>query len=84
MTWAIFETYVVACVIYFVLTFSITRILRWVERKSTDLRLTLFIIRPLCWMTALWVREGSGLMNSTVVEIKGLKKTFGENKVLKE
>ena len=33
MTWAIFETYVVACVIYFVLTFSITRILRWVERK---------------------------------------------------
>lgn len=33
MTWAIFETYVVACVIYFVLTFSITRILRCVERK---------------------------------------------------
>lgn len=33
MTWAIFETYVVACVIYFVLTFSITRILKYLERK---------------------------------------------------
>lgn len=33
MTWAIFETYVVACVIYFILTFSITRILKYIERK---------------------------------------------------
>ncbi len=33
MTWAIFETYVVACVIYFILTFTITRILKWVECK---------------------------------------------------
>lgn len=33
MTWAIFETYVVACVVYFVLTFSITRILKCIERK---------------------------------------------------
>ena len=33
MTWAIFETYCVACVIYFILTFSITRILRFIERK---------------------------------------------------
>ncbi len=33
MTWAIFETYVVACVIYFVLTFSITRILKAIERR---------------------------------------------------
>lgn len=33
MTWAIFETYLVACVIYFVLTFSITRILKFIERK---------------------------------------------------
>lgn len=33
MTWAIFETYVVACVIYFVLTFSITQILKAIERK---------------------------------------------------
>ena len=33
MNWAIFETYVVACVIYFILTFSITRILRWLEQK---------------------------------------------------
>lgn len=33
MTWAIFETYVVACVIYFVLTFSITRILKYIEHK---------------------------------------------------
>lgn len=33
MTWAIFETYVVSCVIYFVLTFSITRILKYLERK---------------------------------------------------
>lgn len=33
MTWAIFETYVVACVVYFVLTFSITRILKYIERK---------------------------------------------------
>ena len=33
MTWSIFETYVVACVIYFILTFSITRILKYIERK---------------------------------------------------
>lgn len=33
MTWSIFETYVVACVIYFILTFSITRILRFIEHK---------------------------------------------------
>lgn len=33
MTWAIFETYVVACVIYFILTFSITRLLRLIEQK---------------------------------------------------
>lgn len=33
MTWAIFETYVVACVIYFILTFTITRLLRFIEQK---------------------------------------------------
>ncbi len=33
MTWSIFETYVVACVIYFILTFSITRLLRFIEHK---------------------------------------------------
>ena len=33
MTWSIFETYMVACVIYFVLTFTITRLLRFIERK---------------------------------------------------
>ena len=33
MTWSIFETYVVACVIYFILTFTITRILKFIERK---------------------------------------------------
>lgn len=33
MTWSIFETYVVACVVYFVLTFTVTRILRCIEHK---------------------------------------------------
>lgn len=33
MTWAIFETYVVSCVIYFILTFTITRLLKLAERK---------------------------------------------------
>ncbi len=33
MTWSIFETYVVACVIYFILTFTITRILKAIEKK---------------------------------------------------
>ncbi len=33
MNWAIFETYVVACVIYFILTFTITRILMSIERR---------------------------------------------------
>lgn len=33
MTWSIFETYVVACVVYFVLTFTVTRILRFIEHK---------------------------------------------------
>ncbi|MBO5059600.1 MAG: amino acid ABC transporter permease [Clostridia bacterium] len=33
MTWSIFETYVVACVIYFILTFTITRLLRFIEHK---------------------------------------------------
>lgn len=33
MTWSIFETYMVACVIYFILTFTITRILKYIERK---------------------------------------------------
>ena len=28
-----FQTYLVICVIYFILTFTITRLLRWVERK---------------------------------------------------
>ena len=33
MTWQIFETYLVICVIYFVMTFSITRLLRLCEKK---------------------------------------------------
>ena len=33
MTWSIFETYMVACVIYFILTFTITRILKFIEYK---------------------------------------------------
>ena len=33
MTWAIVESYCVACVIYFVLTFTITRILKAIEHK---------------------------------------------------
>ena len=33
MTWSIFETYLVACVIYFILTFTITRILKYIERR---------------------------------------------------
>lgn len=33
MNWKIFETYIVACVIYFILTFTITRILRFIERR---------------------------------------------------
>lgn len=33
MTWSIFETYVVACVIYFILTFTITRLLKYIERR---------------------------------------------------
>ena len=33
MTWAIFESYCVACVIYFVLTFTIRRILKAIEHK---------------------------------------------------
>ena len=33
MTWSIFETYVVACIIYFILTFTITRILKYAEHK---------------------------------------------------
>ncbi len=32
MNWAIFETYVVSCVIYFILTYSITRLLRAIEK----------------------------------------------------
>lgn len=28
-----FQTYLVVCVIYFILTFTVTRLLRWVERK---------------------------------------------------
>ena len=33
MTWNIFETYLIVCVIYFVMTFSVTRILRLFEKK---------------------------------------------------
>ncbi len=33
ITWSIFETYLVACVIYFILTFSVTCLLRLLERK---------------------------------------------------
>ena len=33
MTWAIFETYVIACVIYFILTFTIKRILKYIEHR---------------------------------------------------
>ena len=33
MTFAIFETYLIVCVMYFVMTFAITRILRLVEKK---------------------------------------------------
>jgi putative lysine transport system permease protein len=33
MTWDIFETYFVICVMYFVMTFSVTRILRFFEKK---------------------------------------------------
>ena len=33
MTWAIFESYCVSCIIYFVLTFTITRILKAIEHK---------------------------------------------------
>lgn len=33
MTYDIFETYLIICVMYFVMTFSITRILRFIEQK---------------------------------------------------
>ena len=33
MTWNIFETYLIVCVIYFVMTFSVTRILHLFEKK---------------------------------------------------
>ena len=33
MTWNIFETYLIICVMYFVMTFTITRILRLCEKK---------------------------------------------------
>ncbi len=33
MTWAIFETYLIICVLYFIMTFSITRLLRFFEKK---------------------------------------------------
>ncbi len=33
MTYLIFETYLIICVMYFVVTFSITRLLRMVEKK---------------------------------------------------
>ena len=33
MTWQIFETYLVICVIYFIMTFSVTRLLRLCEKK---------------------------------------------------
>lgn len=33
MTWSIFETYVDACVIYFILTFTITRLLKYIEHR---------------------------------------------------
>ncbi len=33
MTWNIFETYLIICVIYFIMTFTITRILRLCEKK---------------------------------------------------
>ena len=33
MTWKIFETYLIVCVIYFVMTFTVTRLLRFFEKK---------------------------------------------------
>ena len=33
MTWDIFETYLIICVLYFVMTFSVTRFLRFCEKK---------------------------------------------------
>ena len=33
MTWQIFETYLIICVIYFIMTYSITRLLRVCEKK---------------------------------------------------
>lgn len=33
MTWDIFETYLIVCVMYFIMTFSVTRILRLCEKK---------------------------------------------------
>ena len=33
MTWATFEIYLIVCVIYFILTFTVTRLLRLVEKK---------------------------------------------------
>ena len=33
MTWAIFETYLIICVLYFIMTYSVTRLLRVFEKK---------------------------------------------------
>ena len=33
MTWQIFETYLIVCVMYFIMTFSVTRLLRFCEMK---------------------------------------------------
>ena len=33
MTWAIFETYLIICVLYFIMTYSVTRLLRFCEKK---------------------------------------------------
>ena len=40
-----FQTYLVVCILYFILTFTVTRLLRWVERKLDGTKTTRFSAR---------------------------------------
>ena len=79
-----FQTYLVVCILYFILTFTVTRLLRWVERKldgnenytifgsQTDVNAELHI-----------TKEGCAVADN-VIELVHLQKQFGDHAVLRD
>lgn len=75
-----FQTFTIVGIMYLVMTFVITRILRVVERKMDGPSAYVKVEE----LTEEGKRKLGGKQMSAIIEIEHLRKSFGENEVLKD